>query len=392
MAFMIGFTASCSKETLEPTNMEKDWAKNIDLSNSYVKDLYEKTGVAILTDFNDTLDVYYQGADEGVLTMANITHLTPEKKDAAIKWFKENILDCFSTECIRNYFPRRIFLCDKLTVDDTPGSVGGWVEEVRYTNNLWGTTGVQHAYPFAQGLAVNISVDYLLNEETAVDYATAFRVDIMTIICDELFMKNNWLAGIENNTDLFPDDVTELYNRYIIDRTSKDKAGSDYVPDEELKLGAWTMWHGKTATDKNVGDPVTYCDKSKMSLEGFFQFGFPDHGHNYNIGYGQTNFHWPTGTPQTFTSNNNADKENRTYTTDGYVSFSTYTERIPDCIDRDARNLILALIDLQDPKLQVYGEFLIDRLYIMSEYLKGYGIDFQKFNPSVVKMYQMHEE
>ena len=152
------------------------------------------------------------------------------------------------------------------------------------------------------------------------------------------------------------------------------------------------MWYGKTATDPKVGDPVTICDKSKMSLEGFFQFGFPESGHNYNIGYGSTAFHWPTGTPQEYTSNNNADKEYRTYTTDGYVSFSTYTERAPDCMDRDARNLILALIDLQDNKIECYGEFLRDRLYIMSEYLKGYGIDFQKFNPSVVKMYKMHEE
>lgn len=390
MAFMIGFTASCNKETLEPTNMEKDWAKNIDLSNSYVKNLYEQTGVALLTDFDDTLDVFYQGADEGVLTMAQITHLTPEKKDPAIKWFKENILDYFSTECIKNYFPRRIFLCDKLTVDDTPNSAGAWVNEIRYTNNLWGTTGVQHAYPFAQGFAVNISVDYLLNEETSVDYATAFRVDIMTLLCDELFMKHDWLDGIGNNTDIFPDELTDLYSRYLLDRTTNDANGNPYVTD--AKQGMWSRWFGKPATDKNYGDPLTYCDKTKMTLKGYFQFGFPDHGQNDNVGYGSSSFKWATGTPQQYTSNNNADKENRTCTIDGYISFTNTQDVAPDSQYRDARNLILALCDLDDMRLSVYGDFLLDRLYIMSEYLKGYGIDFRRFNPSVAKMYKMHEE
>ena len=58
LAAVIGiFAASCEKaEVLEPTKIEKDWTKGIDLSNSYVKDIFEKTGVAILTEFDDTLD------------------------------------------------------------------------------------------------------------------------------------------------------------------------------------------------------------------------------------------------------------------------------------------------------------------------------------------------
>jgi len=370
-AFMIGFATSCAEDVLEPTNIEKDWAKDIDLSNSYVKDIYEQTGVAILTEFNDTLDVLYQGSDEGVLSNVSITHLSADQKDAAIKWLKENILDCFSTDCIKTYFPRRIFLCQKLVVDDTPGNVGGWVEEVRYTNNLWGSTGVQHAFPFAQGLAISVNTEFLLNEETAVDYATQFRVDIMTIICHELFMNNSWLDGIQNNTDIFPDDVTELYNRYAHVKNTydykTDGSGVKYLTDDKLSM--WNLWYGCAADDPKRGDPVTIADSKKMSLEGYFQFGFPDHGQNNNQGYGQTAFNWVAGT----------------------LTFGTYYDRAPDTIQRDARNLISALCDLQDYKLPYYGEFIIQRLYIMSEYFKEYGVDFKKFNPVVSTMYEMFE-
>ena len=393
-AFMIGFTASCSKEALEPTNCEKNWAENIDLSNSYVKDLYEKTGVAILTEFDDTLDVFYQGADEGVLTIMSLEHLTADQKDASIQWLKENVLDCFSTECIKKYFPRRIFLCATLEVMDTPGCVGGWVDELRYTNNLWDCNGIQHAFPVAQGFVVNVNPLVLQNEETTVDYDTQFRVDIMTLLCDELFMYNDLCDEVTSDPDLFPEDVTELYNRYVRDKYTTDVTGKNkYVKDETLYRGQWSMWHSGYPVDhEKYGDPVTYCDNAKMSLEGFFQFGFPDHGQNYNLGYGQTTFKWPTGTPKTYSSNNNTDKEMRSYTTDGYMSFSTYYDRAPDTIYRDARNLILALCDVNDVKLTVYGDWLIERLWRMSEYFKDFGVDFQKFNPSVANIYKMMEE
>ena len=73
-AFIGIFAASCEKaEVLEPTQIEKDWTKGIDLSNPYVKQVFEQTGVAILTEFNDTTDVFYQGSDIGVIkTVDNI--------------------------------------------------------------------------------------------------------------------------------------------------------------------------------------------------------------------------------------------------------------------------------------------------------------------------------
>ncbi len=45
LATVIGiFAASCEKaEVLEPTKIEKDWTKGIDLSNRYVKEIFEKT-------------------------------------------------------------------------------------------------------------------------------------------------------------------------------------------------------------------------------------------------------------------------------------------------------------------------------------------------------------
>lgn len=391
-AFMIGFAASCSKEVLEPTNMEKDWAKNIDLSNSYVKDLYEKTGVAILTEFDDTTDVFYQGAEYGITTMGEITHVAPEQKDAAIKWLKENILDCFSYDCIRKYFPRRIFVCANLKMFDTPDFSGGWINELRYTNNLWDANGVQHAYPYAQGFAVNVNMDVLGNTETTVDYNHQYRVDIMNLLCDELFENNNWMDVMEFDPELFPEDVTMLYGHGLLDKTySGTDANGDYYV-KEGDEGCWNMWYGGwPATDVDMGDPITMCDKSRMSLEGYFQFGFPDDGQYGNMATTYGVFHWPTGTETTYSSKNNPDKETREYSCDGYVSLGYYTN-VADSKHRDARNLISALCDLQDVKLTVYGDFLIDRLCIFSDYMKDFGVDFKKFSPSVVKMYQMHEE
>lgn len=389
LAALICSAVSCNKENLEPTNIEKDWAQNIDLSNSYVKQLYEQTGVAILTEFDDTTDVYYQGSDYGVATGFEIKHLESQNKAAAIQWLKENILDCFSTECIKTYFPRRIFLVKQI---DAPGSnpafVGAYIQELKYVNNLWSATGAQHAFPFAQGMVISVNTDELLNPDTKIDYKTQYRVDQMTVICDELFMNNNWLEGIRNDEDIFPEKLTNLYGCYVQEGKNNDVTGTT--------TGMWKSWFGCDVTDPERGDEIAMKDNTRMTLQGYFQFGFPDNGQSDNQAYGSLAYRWNTGTPATWTSKNYADydikKETLTLTYDGYASLSsTYGLRAPRGIYRDARNLICALADLRSNKLEVYGDFLIQRLWTMSEYLRSYGIDFRKFNDAINEMYAMHD-
>ena len=390
LATVIGlFAASCEKvEVLEPTNIEKDWTKNIDLSNAYVKEIFEQTGVAILTEFDDTLDVFYQGADYGVIKTVNITHLSGSEKDKAIGWLKENILDCFSKECIKKYFPKRIFLTKTIVVSAEPGYIGPWLHEMRYTQNLWSVNGTQHAFPFAQGFAVSVNTDVLFNDQSQVDYQKKFRNDIMSLLCFELFMNNDWIQGVENNEDVFPEDVTMLYGAKPLDTETSNSldSGNKYV----TAKGMYHIWYGFNAKHSRYGDPLTKLDWTKMSLEGYFEFGFPDTGTNSNVEYGGV-FKWPTGTPQSYTSTNNDAVERLTFECDGDVDISNTHCTAPNGKLRDSRNLIGALVDLNDLKLTLYGEFLIHRLWGMSEYMKEIGVDFKKFNPVVNSMYQMHE-
>lgn len=397
LAAAIGiFSVSCDKaEILEPTHIEKDWTKAIDLSNTYVKQLFEQTGVAILTEYDDTLDVFYQGADYGLLQGVELTHIAAANKDRAIEWLKTNVFDCFSTECIKNYFPRRIFLCNTLRMGSEPGFTGTWIHELRWTNNYWSISGAQHAFPFAQGLAICIN-DAIFNPDTQVDYNTQYREDIMTLIVDELFMKNDWLQGIKNSEDIFPEDVTALYGLNVYDARSTAADGSKYVSAK----GWYQLWYGFSPKHSRYGDPVMRYDWSKMSLEGYFEFGFPDNGVNGANAYGGGYFRWPTGTPQTISSTYYDDyattKQPVTFQCDGYAQVSNSSQtgnnlKAPSGQYQDARNLISALSNLNDVKLTVYGDFLIHRLWSISEYLREYGIDYRKFNPSVTHMYEMHD-
>lgn len=391
LAAILGVAVSCEKEELlTPTNIEKDWAQNIDLSNAYVKEIYEQTGVAILTEFNDTTDVFYQGADYGVIKTVNITHLTGSEKDKAIGWLKTNILDCFSKDCIKKYFPRRIFLTKTIVLSAEPGYIGPWIHEMRYTQNLWSANGTQHAFPFAQGFAVSVNTDVLFNEESQIDYNKKFRNDIMSLLCFELFMKNDWIEGIEGNDDIFPEDITMLYGASMLDYENNNPLASNtkYV----TKKGMYRIWYGYNAKDSRFGDWITKQDWSKMSLEGYFEFGFPDTGTNDNGEYGGI-FKWPTGTPVHVVSTNNDAGQRVEFDCDGYVAVNSYSNgSAPKGPLRDSRNLIGALIDLNDVKLTVYGEFLIHRLWAMNEYMKEVGVDFKKFNPVVNTLYQMHDE
>lgn len=391
LAVLVGFTTACEKEVLEPTQMENNWAQKIDFSNSYVKQLYEQTGVAILTEYNDTTDVFYQGSDFGVINSVTLTHLSAANKDKAIEWLKTNIMDCFSTECIKKYFPRRIFLCNTLIAQAAPGHIGPWMREMRYSNNLWGVQGSQHAMAFAQGFMVCIN-DVLFNTDTQVDYQKQFRNDIMSLLCFELFMKNDWVEGIRDNIDLFPEDLTELYGCRIQDTESNNPLGGNkYV----TKKGMWRIWYGASHKDPRKGDEVSKNDYNRVSLEGYFQFGFPDTGINDNKAYGGA-FSWPTGTPTTYKSTNydgyTSGLPAKEYQCDGFLSISNTQGTAPNGPLRDSRNLIGALVDLNDLKLTVYGEFLIHRLWAMSEYMKELGVDFKKFNPVVDTMYQMHAQ
>ena len=393
LAAVIGFfSASCEKaEVLEPTNIEKDWTKNIDLSNPYVKEIFEQTGVAILTEFDDTLDVFYQGADYGVLKGVTLTHVAPADKDKAIEWLKTNILDCFSKECMKKYFPRRIFLCNTLLLGSEPGFMGTYMCELRWTNNYWGLEGNQHAFAFKQGMAICVNVETLYNPDTQIDYNKQYREDIMHIICSELFMQHNWMAGIKDSEDIFPETVTSLYALPVLDyRQVNSLDGQYHVTTKGMYRTRW----GVSAKDSRRGDPVTKIDWRYMSLEGYFEFGFPDNG--LNNGCYSSRFSWgPPSSP--ITSTYNDDGERITYTPDNYCIISDTSQGAnytmsPEGSYVDARNLICALTDLNETKLSVYGEFLIHRLWSMSEYLRGYGIDFRKFDPDVVTMYQMHDE
>ena len=390
MAAFIGiFAASCEKaEVLEPTQIEKDWTKGIDLSNPYVKQVFEQTGVAILTEFNDTTDVFYQGSDIGVIKTVDITHLTGAEKDKAIEWFKTNIMDCFSMECIKKYFPRRIFLTKTIVVSSEPGGIGPWLHEMRYTQNLWSVNGTQHAFPFTQGFAVSVNTDVLFNEQTQIDYAKKFRNDIMSLLCFELFMKNDWLNEIQNNEDIFPEDVTMLYGARVLDTEATNSLDS---PNKYVTAkGMYHIWYGYNAKHSRYGDPITKVDYRRMTLEGYFEFGFPDTGTNCNVEYGGE-FRWPTGNPTTEISTYNDAGTRVEYTCDGFVNIENYHCQAPNGPYRDSRNLIGALVDLNSVKLTVYGEFLIHRLWAMSEALKDIGVDFKKFNPAVTEMYQIHD-
>lgn len=395
LASLLGFfAASCEKaEVLVPTNIEKDWTKGIDLSNSYVKQIFEQTGVAILTEYDDTLDVFYQGADYGLLKGVDITHIGAADKDRAIQWLKENILDCFSTECIKKYFPRRIFLCNTLRLGSEPGFTGTYMHELRWSNNYWGLEGAQHAYAFKQGMAICVNVETLFNPDTQIDYNKQYREDIMHIICCHLFMENDWMEPIKTSEDILPEDVTELYGLNVLDtRQTNSMDGTYHV----TAKGMYRTWYNFSPKDSRYGDPITKLDWRYMTLTGYFEFGFPDNG--MNNGCYTSYFSWPTGTPKSITSTYNDDGERVTYEADGYCQISNTSQngnnlKAPEGSYQDVRNLIGALADLNDVKLTVYGEFLIHRLYSLSEYLRTeYGIDFRKFSPSVVKMYQMHDE
>mgnify|MGYP007101917666 CR=1 FL=1 len=396
VAAIVGFAASCQKEeALTPTNIEKEWAKNIDLSNSYVKQLFEQTGVAILTEYDDTLDVFYQGADYGVITSTDLTHIAAADKDKAIEWLKTNVLDCFSTDCIKTYFPRRLFLCNTLRMSSEPGFTGTWVHELRWTNNFWSVNGAQHAFPFAQGMAVCINVETLFNPNTQIDYNKQYRSDIMNLIVDELFMKNDWMDEIRSSEDIFPEDVTMLYGLNVLDQRTYNSMDQTYYISQK---GMYRTWYGISPKHPRFGDPVTMYDWTKMSLEGYFEFGFPDNGMNGANANGGGDFVWPTGTPKTYTSTYNDDGVSKSFECDGYAQISNASQsgnnlKAPAGYYQDARNLIGALCDLNEVKLSVYGEFLINRLWAMSEFLRTeHGIDFRKFNPAVVTMYEMHEE
>ena len=407
LAAIIGFVSSCSDETLMPTNIEKDWAKNIDLSNSYVKQIFEQTGVAILTDYDDTLDVFYQGADYGVVDGVELTHIAPADKDKAIQWLKENILDCFSTECMKKYFPRRIFLCNTLSLPMTPSFTPAYLHEVRWSNNYWSTLeGLQHAFPFAQGMAICINVETLFNPDTQVDYNKQYRQDIMHILCCELFMSHDWLAPIKNNVDLFPDKLTQLYGLNVLDTRTYNSIDKTYYISAKGMYRTLYNASPKAPDDGNPktidGDPITMFDWTMMTLEGYFKFGFPDNAVNGADVYSSGYFSWPTGEPKTYTSIYHDEYattgQRSTYTCDGRVQISDSGQSgrycsAPSGYYQDARNLICALTDLTEAKLSVYGEFLIQRLWTMSEYLRNdYGIDFRKFDPNVGKMYQKHAE
>ncbi len=401
LATMIGFAASCNKEeALKPTNIEKDWTANMTLSNSYAKQLFDQTGVAILTDFDDTLDVFYQGADYGLLEGIELTHIASADQDRAIQWFKENILDCFSTDCIKKYFPRRIFLCNTLIIGSSPSFTPTYLHEVRWANNYWATLeGVQHAFPFKQGMAVCINVETLFNPDTQIDYNKQYREDIMHIFCCDLFMENDWLQEIKYNEDIFPDDVTALYGLNALDKRTYNSVDGTYYVSEE---GMYSICFGYSPKHSRYGDPLTKVDWTKMTLENYFSFGFPDNGMNGANSYGGGYFKWPTGTPTTYTSTYHDEyattREKITYECDGYAQISNSSQsgnnlKAPSGQYQDARCLIAALTDLNEVKLSVYGDFLIHRLWAMSEFLRNeHGIDFRKFDPDVVTMYQMHDE
>ena len=401
LAAVIGiFAASCEKaEVLEPTKIEKDWTKGIDLSNSYVKDIFEKTGVAILTEFDDTLDVFYQGADYGVIEGVEITHIAPADKDKAIQWLKTNILDCFSTECMKKYFPRKIFLCDRLIIGSSPSFTPTYIHELRWSNNYWSTLeGVQHAFPFAQGWAICVNVETLFNPDTQVDYNKQYREDIMHVLCCEMLMSNDWVKDLKNNDDIFPEVVTQMYGLNALDsRTNNNNDPGTYYVSAK---GMYRLLHNASPKDPKKGDPLTKLDWTKMTLEGYFEFGFPDNGVNSANAYGGGYFRWPTGTPQSYTStyyDDYATGGRITYECDGYAQISNSSQtgnnlRAPSGRYQDARNLIAALTDLNEVKLSVYGELVIHRLWAMSEFLRTeHGIDFRKYDENVVKMYQMHD-
>ena len=397
LATVIGLAASCSKENLEPTLIEKDWSKSIDLSNSYVKQLFEQTGVAILTEYDDTLDVMYQGADYGVIQGIEITHIKAEQKAQAIEWLKTNILDCFSTECIKKYFPRKIFLCDRLVIGQSPSFTPAYMHEVRWASNNWSTLeGIQHAFPFAQGMAICVTVDVLFNPDSQVDYNTQFRQDIMHILCCELFMSHNWLDAIRNDDDLFPDDVTSLYGLNVLDGRTYNSVDQTYYNSAK---GMYRLKFGYSAKDSRYGDPITKCDWTKMTLQNYFKFGFPDNPTNsLPNAYNGADIVWPTGTTKTASSRYNDEGVSKTYEYDGYVTIASSNQLAgssypcgPYGMYQDARFLIAALTSVNETKLSVYGDLVIHRLWSMSEYLRTeYGIDFRKFDPNVNTLYQMH--
>ena len=138
------------------------------------------------------------------------------------------------------------------------------------------------------------------------------------------------------------------------------------------------------------------CDWTKMSLQGYFEFGFPDNPVNSANSYGNGYFSWPTGTTKTGSSKYNDDGVTKTYEYDGYVTIASSSQsgnyaKAPSGIYQDARFLVAALTALTEKKLSVYGDLVIHRLWSMSEFLRTqYGIDFRKFDPDVNTLYQMH--
>ena len=211
-AAALSLSAACTKEeTLSPSGKDKDSSADLKITSPIAQQIYKNTGVAIISDFDPTNDVLYLGADYGVDKTTTITLLeNQEDATVAIEWLNRKVLAAFDDKAMKNLFPKRVFLAGNVVSSmGYATTLGGWYIHVRWTNNLWGISGAQHALSYPQGLLVNVNPTYLRAEKPAADYDMQFGEDILSIAIISILMDNDLIAPCLKNDMLMVDSKTE---------------------------------------------------------------------------------------------------------------------------------------------------------------------------------------
>ncbi len=108
---------SCSDDDdTTPSMADEDRLESlIDKSNPDIMEFKEKYGTYILYEFDHILDFAYQFEEAAAWRNAEVTRLAKEDVPEAVKFLKENFFSCYDDKILKEYFPRKLLLCNKIT-------------------------------------------------------------------------------------------------------------------------------------------------------------------------------------------------------------------------------------------------------------------------------------
>lgn len=194
----------CNKEDdLTPSAKDKDRIVNLlDMSKPLVAEYYDKYGVAILTDFDDNIDLRFTLSTYWVQrswAAVEINHVERETEiDSILNILENDILSCFyegeldymglgkyffhSDFAFREkYFPNKILLCNNL-VSNFGFNTGTFLESVNRLSESG--KGIMHCLENENGIIFNMNLKTMLASE---ENFQRFRKDMLyCLICSAM--------------------------------------------------------------------------------------------------------------------------------------------------------------------------------------------------------------